>query len=205
MKQSSSKEQDRKEERKIFYQDFKCAICLEIVTDPHIIPECCHRFCGSCIKESIQWHNECPTCREYVSTKRSLRKDELIGKLLDRLQQLEKENEDLRSKLEMSEDKNLPLNQPFSSDDENEDESDQHSIEIFRTDSVEHDDNMEHESGQELQPEPVGAAIVRHEYGNKFEERLADLQRFKKKHGHCNVPKRYKENKSLGNWCCRIR
>ena len=81
MKQSSSKEQDRKEERKIFYQDFKCAICLEIVTDPHIIPECCHRFCGSCIKESIQWHNECPTCRQQISTKRSLRKDELIGDL----------------------------------------------------------------------------------------------------------------------------
>ena len=72
MNHGSREEQDRKEERNIFYQDFTCAICLEIVTDPHIIPECCHRFCGSCIKESIQWHNECPTCRQHISTKRSL-------------------------------------------------------------------------------------------------------------------------------------
>ncbi|GFH58514.1 hypothetical protein CTEN210_14990 [Chaetoceros tenuissimus] len=38
-----------------------------------------------------------------------------------------------------------------------------------------------------------------------FEERLAELQRFKNKHGHCNVPKRYEENKSLGYWCSTIR
>ncbi|GFH58513.1 hypothetical protein CTEN210_14989 [Chaetoceros tenuissimus] len=184
MHKSSSEEQGRKEERNIFYQDFECAICLEIVTDPHIIPECCHRFCGSCIKESIKARNECPACRQHISTKRRLRKDELFGKLLDRLQQLEKENEDLRRRLKMNEDKNLPLNQPFSSDDENENESDQHSVEISRTDSLEHDDSMEY---VEQQAQPVAAAITRNESGNKFEDRLAELQQFKNKHGHCNV------------------
>ncbi|GFH58518.1 hypothetical protein CTEN210_14994 [Chaetoceros tenuissimus] len=206
MHMSSSEERDRKEDRNIFYQDFKCAICLEIVTDPHIIPECCHRFCGPCINESIKArYNECPACRQHISTKRSLRKDALFGKLLDRLQQLEKENEDLRSKLEMNEDKNLPLNQPFSSDDENENESDQHSVEISRTDSVDHDDNMENESDEEWQSEPVVTAIGRHESGNKFEEHLADLQRFKNEHGHCNVPFKYEKNKSLGYRCNKIR
>ena len=38
-----------------------------------------------------------------------------------------------------------------------------------------------------------------------FEDRFADLQYFKNKHGHCNVPKRYKENPSLGSWCQKIR
>ena len=40
-------------EKKNIYKDFKCAICLEKLSDPHLLPDCCHRFCGPCIKESI--------------------------------------------------------------------------------------------------------------------------------------------------------
>ena len=32
----------------------KCQICLETISDAHVIPGCLHRFCGVCIKESLQ-------------------------------------------------------------------------------------------------------------------------------------------------------
>ncbi len=38
-----------------------------------------------------------------------------------------------------------------------------------------------------------------------FEEHFENLVEFKAKYGHCNVPHRYKENPSLGNWCNNIR
>ena len=57
-------------------EEFECAVCLDICTDSHVIPECLHRFCGVCIKESLRkCNNECPTCRAHVTTRRDLRKD----------------------------------------------------------------------------------------------------------------------------------
>jgi len=38
-----------------------------------------------------------------------------------------------------------------------------------------------------------------------FDERLAELTEFKNEVGHCNVPKRYAENPTLGNWCSALR
>jgi len=57
-------------------EDFECSICLEHLTNTHISPECLHRFCGDCIKESLRkCNNECPSCRVRIPTKRTLRKD----------------------------------------------------------------------------------------------------------------------------------
>uniref|UniRef100_A0A7S3Q360 RING-type E3 ubiquitin transferase n=1 Tax=Chaetoceros debilis TaxID=122233 RepID=A0A7S3Q360_9STRA len=56
----------------------KCQICLETISDAHIIPGCLHRFCGGCIKESLQKNgNECTECggKVHVLTKNYLRKD----------------------------------------------------------------------------------------------------------------------------------
>ena len=56
--------------------NFGCSICLDTFSDPHVIPECLHRFCGACVKESI-WEcgAECPTYRARIAAKRGLRKD----------------------------------------------------------------------------------------------------------------------------------
>jgi hypothetical protein len=54
----------------------ECAICLEPCTDTLVSPECNHRFCGKCIKESLRKCNhECPTCRAHIPTYRTCRRD----------------------------------------------------------------------------------------------------------------------------------
>jgi len=61
----------------------ECPICLSVTEDAHIIPECGHRFCGDCIKESFRkCKNECPSCRAHVSTRRALRADEIFDNLV---------------------------------------------------------------------------------------------------------------------------
>lgn len=62
--------------------ELECPICLHDLDDPYIIPECGHRFCCTCIKDAIQKSgHECPMCRSRITSKRGLRKDELIGKI----------------------------------------------------------------------------------------------------------------------------
>ena len=56
--------------------EFKCPLCCETYTDPHIIPECLHRFCGTCAKKEIQGNGgECPTCGSRLTEKRGLTRD----------------------------------------------------------------------------------------------------------------------------------
>ncbi|GFH47122.1 hypothetical protein CTEN210_03597 [Chaetoceros tenuissimus] len=62
--------------------DTSCPICLEKLSDPHIVPECCHRFCKGCIEEALEYRRECPICRGRVTSRRALRRDEVFGKLL---------------------------------------------------------------------------------------------------------------------------
>jgi len=62
---------------------FECSICLDTTTfeGPNVlIPECLlHRFCDTCIKKSIQRCGaECPTCRARITSKKDLRKDQLL-------------------------------------------------------------------------------------------------------------------------------
>ena len=62
--------------------ELECPICLDELDDPHLIPECGHRFCCSCIKDAIQKSgHECPLCRSRITSKRGLRKDKLIGRI----------------------------------------------------------------------------------------------------------------------------
>lgn len=66
--------------------DTSCPICLEQFNDPHIVPECCHRFCKGCIDEALKYRRECPICRGRVTSRRSLRRDGLFAKLLHLLE-----------------------------------------------------------------------------------------------------------------------
>ena len=64
---------------------FECSICLGTYSDPYVIPECLHRFCGACVKESIRKCGaECPKCRARITTKRGLRKDKELQSMVRR-------------------------------------------------------------------------------------------------------------------------
>ena len=43
-------------------EELKCAICLELVSQP-VYTSCQHLFCGNCIKDQ----HTCPTCCERIS------------------------------------------------------------------------------------------------------------------------------------------
>jgi len=65
--------------------EYECPICLDALTDTHINPECLHRFCGDCIKESLRrCNNECPSCRVHIPTKRTMRKDTQFDKIVSK-------------------------------------------------------------------------------------------------------------------------
>ena len=62
--------------KKFLEEEFECVICLETCTDTLVNPECNHRFCGKCIKESLhKCNHECPTCRVPIPTYRTCRRD----------------------------------------------------------------------------------------------------------------------------------
>jgi hypothetical protein len=64
---------------------FECSICLDTYSDPYVIPECLHRFCGACVKESIRKCGaECPKCRARITTKRGLRQDKELQDMVRR-------------------------------------------------------------------------------------------------------------------------
>jgi len=64
---------------------FESAICLNhALKGPNaMLPECLHRFCDTCIKNSIQQCGiECPTWRARITSRRDLRKDQLVGDIV---------------------------------------------------------------------------------------------------------------------------
>jgi len=64
-------------------EEFECPICLETCTDTRTNPECLNRFCGHCVNESIRrCTNECPSCRVYIPTKRTLREDKKFDQIV---------------------------------------------------------------------------------------------------------------------------
>ena len=50
-----------------------------------------------------------------------------------------------------------------------------------------------------------GVTDLRMVQDSNWESRFRDLVQYKREHGHCNVPRRYKGNPKLGVWVCSIR
>ncbi|GFH44358.1 hypothetical protein CTEN210_00832 [Chaetoceros tenuissimus] len=205
----SDQEEEEELEKKNFYKDFTCAICLEKLSDPHLLPDCCHRFCGGCIKESIAKGNrQCPSCRERITTKRCLRKDDLMEKLLARMEKLEEENAQLKVTPEKNEQRIIESDESSSAVDDYsvndasfDAEFDESENEIKRPTTKKRRVNREAE-------QETSAVETYYHRGKKvlsFEERFNALIEFKSKHGHCNVPRAYKADDNLGQWVDSIR
>ena len=44
--------------------EIECPVCLNILTDPHLLSCCGHNFCGSCIGRVRASNGSCPMCKE---------------------------------------------------------------------------------------------------------------------------------------------
>ena len=42
--------------------EIECPVCLDILTDPHLVSCCGHNFCGSCIERVKASNGSCPMC-----------------------------------------------------------------------------------------------------------------------------------------------
>lgn len=70
---------------KALKQEFRCAICLDYIRNARVVKECLHRFCETCIEKAliqVGRRNECPICRVFVPTRRSLAPDPHFDRLI---------------------------------------------------------------------------------------------------------------------------
>ena len=45
----------------------RCAICGNYVKTAMVIPDCWHYYCSLCIRQSLDYHRHCPSCRKSVN------------------------------------------------------------------------------------------------------------------------------------------
>jgi Zinc finger, C3HC4 type (RING finger) len=63
---------------KVMASEFRCAICMEYITNARIVVECLHRFCEACVEMSLRrGFNQCPICRKSMS-RRSLPRGKFV-------------------------------------------------------------------------------------------------------------------------------
>lgn len=54
--------------RALLLEEIRCSICLEYMTDPHLLPTCYHRFCRQCIHDAMRENGRsCPLCRRSIT------------------------------------------------------------------------------------------------------------------------------------------
>jgi hypothetical protein len=66
----------------IINEELRCPICLGTIQDTSTVTTCIHRFCEECVHKSLRsnlssskTHQECPSCRAKLASKRSTRSD----------------------------------------------------------------------------------------------------------------------------------
>lgn len=66
------------------FSNLKCVICLGFIKNARVVMECMHRFCEECIEKSLRMgRNECPICRTFVPSRRSLNPDPAFDHLIE--------------------------------------------------------------------------------------------------------------------------
>lgn len=177
-------------------KQFKCAICQNVLSNPCIISECCHRFCCNCIHAYMNAGNkECPTCHIHIASRQSLRRDELFGKLLKRLLKVRSQVEMMRSKRIRS--TTLPSENEETSEIDEQGLNEQEERQNVLVGSKKRMFNVHEKSGQTHKK--------RKRPNSTFENHVKNLQKFKEENGHCNVPKGYNDNPPLGSWVRNVR
>ncbi len=61
---------------------------MGILRETWTVMECMHRFCGECIQRCLRGgKQECPSCRQHVGSKRSLRRDTNFDQIIEKVLQ----------------------------------------------------------------------------------------------------------------------
>ena len=61
----------------------KCPVCMCVLRETWTVMECMHRFCSECIQRCLRGgKQECPSCRQHVPSRRSLRRDHQFDALI---------------------------------------------------------------------------------------------------------------------------
>ena len=69
---------------KIIKEILRCSICYEIFNEPVNIKNCLHKFCKKCIGDyNRKIKKECAICRHPIETKRLMKDDETIQKIIE--------------------------------------------------------------------------------------------------------------------------
>ncbi|XP_034061008.1 E3 ubiquitin-protein ligase RING2-A-like isoform X2 [Gymnodraco acuticeps] len=71
---------------RFLHRDIRCPICLDMLKNTMTAKECLHRFCSDCIVTALRSGNkECPTCRQKLVSRRSLRRDSNFDALISKI------------------------------------------------------------------------------------------------------------------------
>lgn len=116
---------------RILHSELMCPICLDVMSNTMTTKECLHRFCSECIVTALRNGNkECPTCRNKLVSKRSLRRDPNFDALISKI--CPSNDNDVggggggHNSSFMSSPADSPLNHQDDHDDNNMDESGNH-------------------------------------------------------------------------------
>ncbi len=231
---SGKEEQQSEASVKNINTKFACGLCSNTLSDPYIIPACCHRFCCKCIQESLKAGiGPCPTCRDQNTSLQSLRRDELMGRLLTRYKMLQEKIQkkkideggheiQKKSSLESTatdetvqgevDDKNTATSSGTRKRRKREISSNENSSKTSSSDPKSTKESAQAKSSSSKKvskaPKNKKRKAKRSNDVLTFNERLRCLREFKKKYGHVNVPKNCRElscHEGLGRWCSTMR
>ncbi|GFH47146.1 hypothetical protein CTEN210_03621 [Chaetoceros tenuissimus] len=207
--EASDDNSDREETQENIGKDinhkFACGLCSNTLSDPYIIPACCHRFCCTCIQESLKAGvGPCPTCRDHSVSFQSLRRDEMMGRLLTRYKKLQ---EKIQKKHDTQKKRTFKANELVQEgiDDMNKATESRARKRQKRESSNNELHDLKYRKERQFFSTKKNVTIQEGKKQKKFltfEERLCSLRDFKKKYGHVNVPRSYG---GLGIWCSTMR
>jgi hypothetical protein len=71
---------------KMLDPEFRCVICLGYLKNTTMVMVCLHRFCGECIHKCIRFGmKDCPSCRKFIPSRRSLKRDENFDMIVQKM------------------------------------------------------------------------------------------------------------------------
>ncbi|XP_075249045.1 uncharacterized protein LOC142341748 [Convolutriloba macropyga] len=111
---------------RILHSELMCPICLDVMSNTMTTKECLHRFCSECIITALRNGNkECPTCRNKLVSKRSLRRDPNFDALISKICPSSNNEGENGTNGHNGSFMNSPVDSPLNNADDNDDHMDE--------------------------------------------------------------------------------